>query len=89
MAIDFSSKCEILSELWMNYRADEDFGDFIEYNDLGLPMAYMVHSSLVTPLDEARVLIEETYSLLINALNVPEDNDFTTLNELFKAASEE
>lgn len=86
--IDFSSKCEILSELWMNYRHDENFEDFIEYNDMGLPMSYMVHSKLVTPSDEARALIEETYNLLISALNIPEDNEFTSLNELFKAAEE-
>lgn len=89
MAIDFFSQCEILAELWMNYRQDDNFADFVEYNDLGLPLAYMVHTELVTPSNEARALIEETYLLLLNALNIPEDNSFTNLNNLFKAADKE
>lgn len=89
MAINFSNKCEILSELWMNYRKDENFEDFIEYNDMGLPLAYFIHTNLVTPLDEARVFIEETYNLFISALGINEDNEYTTLNDLFKAAGDE
>jgi hypothetical protein len=28
---------EILADLWINYKYDDEFEDFIEYNDLGLP----------------------------------------------------
>jgi hypothetical protein len=34
----FDNKISILAELWMNYRDDEELQDFIEYNDLGLPL---------------------------------------------------
>ena len=48
----FSSKCEILGELWLKYRADyPDLEDFIEYNDLGLPIAYAIANDIVKPLD--------------------------------------
>ncbi len=43
----FDNKVSILAELWMNYRDDEQLKDFIEYNDLGLPMAYFLMNELV------------------------------------------
>lgn len=89
MATAFSSKCEILSELWMNYRADEDFSDFIEYNDMGLPLAYFIHTGVVTPLDEAHKYVDETFDLLIAAVGVDPEQEFTTLNDLFQAADKE
>lgn len=88
MAIDFSDKCNILAELWMNYRQDEDFEDFISYNDMGLPLAYFIHTELVTPSEEAGKYIEETYNLFIAALGIEEDNNLTTLNELFRFVSQ-
>lgn len=88
MPIDFLNKCEILSELWMNYRHDENFEDFVEYNDMGLPLAYFVHTEMVQPTDEAKGYIEETYNLFIAAIGIDLDNEYTTLNELFKAAGE-
>ena len=88
MAINFSNKCDILSELWMNYKTDEQFEDFIEYNDMGLPLAYFIHTSLVEPSDEAKGYVEETYNLLLAAIDVEEDNEFTTLNDLFRFVAE-
>lgn len=32
----FENRCNILSELWIEYRHEEDFKDFVSYNDLGL-----------------------------------------------------
>ena len=48
---DFSSVCEILSELYANYKDEEDFADFIGFNDIGLPLAYFQHENLssITP----------------------------------------
>ena len=40
--VDLADKAGVLAELWINYRDDEDFTDFIEYNDIGLPLAYFV-----------------------------------------------
>ena len=67
MATDFSTKISILSDLWINYRTDNDFKDFIEYNDLGLPLGYLVNTELATVTDQGRMYIEETYNLLCAA----------------------
>lgn len=81
MANDFSNKISILSELWMNYRDDEDLQDFIEYNDLGLPMAYLLMNELVLPTDKSELYINETYDLLVGALGVP-DKNWDSLDEM-------
>ncbi len=75
------NKVTILAELWMNYREDEDLQDFIEYNDLGLPMAYLLMNELVLPTDKSALYIDETYDLLVGALGVP-DKNWDSLDEM-------
>ena len=77
----FDNKITILAELWMNYRDDEDLQDFVEYNDLGLPLAYFLMNELVLPTKQAELYIDETYNLLIASLQV-EDVEWTSLDEL-------
>ena len=77
----FSSKCIILGELWLNYRDDEEFIDFVEYNDLGLPLAYLLAEGIVQSNNKAEVFVSETWDLLIEALGI-EDTGFQNLDEM-------
>jgi hypothetical protein len=70
----FSNKCEVLGELWLKYRSEEEFEDFIEYNDLGLPIAYAIANNIVKSTDMAKSFIEETFDLLLAALDLEDDN---------------
>jgi hypothetical protein len=71
----------------MNYREDEGLQDFIEYNDLGLPLAYFLYNELVLPTKQSEIYIEETFSLLVAALDV-EDVGFESLDEMLGSANE-
>jgi hypothetical protein len=84
---DIESKCRILGKLWMDYRDDSEFIDFIEYNDLGLPMAYLVDSDLVKMTNKGEIFVEETFELFLQSLKI-EDTGFTDLEEVLEAASE-
>lgn len=87
---DYKTKCTILADLWMNYRDEKEFEDFIEYNDLGLPMAYMLYEGLVEEITETgQIYINETFSLLITALNIKEEEieDGTSLDSLLEMAA--
>lgn len=75
------NKCRILAELWMDYRDEEEFQDFIQYNDLGLPLAYAMAEGIVERSDLASNFINEAYDILLSALGV-EDTGFDTLNDL-------
>jgi hypothetical protein len=77
----FENKITILAELWMNYRDDEELQDFIEYNDLGLPLAYFLMNEIVLPTNQAEVYINETYDLFIASLTV-EDKEWKSLDEI-------
>jgi len=85
MTTDFSNKISILAELWMNYRDDDHLDDFIEYNDLGLPMAYLLMNEIVLPSDQSEMYINETFDLLLAALTV-KDSGFESLDELLGSA---
>ena len=77
----FSSQCAILGELWLNYRDDEEFKDFVDYNDLGLPLAYAIDAKIVDPTPIAEKFVEESFNLLLAALEI-EDEGFEDLNEV-------
>jgi len=77
----FENKCAILSEVWMGYRGDKRFQDFVDYNDIGLPLAFLIDEELVRAEPQAKVMVEETFDLLIAAVGV-EDTGFDSLDEL-------
>ena len=85
MTTNFSKRCEILSDLWMNYRTDEQLTDFIEYNDMGLPLAYFINTKVVEPTTTSEIYIGETWDLFIEALGI-QDTGFENLDQMMKAA---
>jgi hypothetical protein len=87
MATSYENKCAILSELWLNYRDDEDFVDFVEYNDLGLPLAYALDAKIVESTPMAQGYIEETFDLLLAGLEIEEDTGFESIDELLEDES--
>jgi hypothetical protein len=81
----YSNQLAILSDLWLNYRQDETFTDFVEYNDIGLPLAYVIHNDIVKSTDTAQKFVSETFELLIAGLDI-EDTGFDTMEELLSEA---
>jgi hypothetical protein len=82
---DFSDMCDILGELYSNYKEDKNFKDFIEFNDLGLPLAYLTSENLCEPSDDGVRYITETWELFLAGLKMP-DNGFETLEQLLEIA---
>jgi hypothetical protein len=81
-----SSQAEILAELWVNYKSEPEFEDFVSYNDLGLPLAYAIAYGIVEPTELSEKFIGETWALLLEAYSV-EDTGFDSLDELFDVKS--
>jgi hypothetical protein len=82
------NKAGILSELWMNYRDDVEFADFIDYNDLGLPLAYAIANGIVELTPKANDFIAETFDLLLASLGI-EDTGFETIDDVLDLDIEE
>jgi len=80
--LESTKKCEILNELWLKYRHDESFEDFIDYNDLGLPIAVLVAEEIMSMTPRAEIYLQETWDLFIAALDI-EDKEYVSLDEMF------
>jgi hypothetical protein len=78
---DFTKVCEILGTLYANYKEDEEFKDFIDFNDLGLPLAYFVTENLCEVSDDGARYITETWTLFVQSLDL-EDIGFETLDQM-------
>lgn len=78
---DFSSICKILGELYSNHKEDVVFQNFIEYNDLGLPLAYMVTEGLATPSKRGIKYITETWKMFLDNFGI-QDTGYTSLNNV-------
>ena len=88
MVTDFENQASILAKLYMNYKDDVQFEDFVEYNDVGLPLAYLMSEGLSIPTDDGVRYIQETWELFLGGLNI-EDTGFETLEDVFEVISEE
>lgn len=87
MTTPFETKVDMLADLWLNFRGEEEFEDFIEYNDLGLPLSYMLMTEMVSYDgidDNARKMIDETFSLLLAGFDIDEDTGFNSLEDLLE-----
>jgi hypothetical protein len=77
----FENKCIILADLWLNYRNDDNFDDFIQYNDMGLPLAYALSEGIVKGTELSDKFIDETFDLLLRAIGI-EDTGFENLDDV-------
>lgn len=77
----FEKQASILSELWIQYKGEEEFEDFFEYNDLGLPLAFAFAQGIVTHTAALEQYIGETWKLFLEGLEV-EDSEYESLNDL-------
>jgi hypothetical protein len=80
----FETMCSILAELWSNYRQDKELQDFVEYNDLGLPLAFLIDASLVDASPIAKDYVVETWQIFLAALGLENDIEWKSLEQIFK-----
>lgn len=78
---DFNDQITILAQLYANYKEDKGFKDFVEFNDLGLPLAYFTAEGLAVPSEDGMRYISETFELFVGSLGI-DDTGFTSLEEM-------
>ena len=74
-------RVEILAELWMDYRDEEYFADFMTYADLGLPLSYLLRENVVTRNPETDRFIGDTWEMFLSLVAL-EDTGFETLGDV-------
>lgn len=95
MSTDYMSKVNVLATFWIDFSAEEglegfdgsfeDLFDFVEYSDVGLPLAYMEANEIATPTQQGRDFIDQTFAGLLSLLGVSDDG-FESLEEMLKKA---
>jgi len=71
--MDYADKTGLLGQLWIDYRDDENFSLFMEYNDIGLPLSYVVAEGLVPELTKlGEDYVDETIVMLFKLLEITE-----------------
>ena len=89
---NFETVCGILGELYTNYKDSKEFRSFVEFNDLGLPLAFLTSQGLVVELsDDGRRYVIDTFDMFIGSLKVDHEDimEGMTLDELLEIASSE
>ena len=73
--MELANKAGIIGQLWIEFRNDEDFTAFMEYNDLGCPLAYMVAEGLIKELSPVgEEMLEETFEMFLQLINITEED---------------
>ena len=80
-ATTFEKKALILGQLWINFKAEDEWVDFFVYNDLGLPLAFAFAEGIINQTPTLEQYINETWDLFIEGLGV-QDTGFEHIEEL-------
>ena len=79
----FESKALILGQLWINFKTDDEWVDFMVYNDLGLPLAFAFAKGIVNHTPTLEQYINETWDLFIEGLDI-EDIGFESIEDILE-----
>lgn len=79
--MDFADKTGILGQLWIDFREDDNFKAFMDYNDIGVPMAYFIAEGLVNPTPLGEQYVEESIDMMFKLLDINEE-DVDGLHEI-------
>ena len=89
----FSSKCQVLGELWLYYKEDavknENWADFFRWADVALPLSYVVWQGIAVLSDEdndGQRFINEAYDVFCQMIGIDKDIDYPTLGDAFGAS---
>ena len=78
-------KLEILSFIFVNHENyDDQFEDFVSFNDLGLPLAYAAHEKIIELTSKSEKLIEDTWVSLLEMFEI-EDTGFDSIDEILNS----
>lgn len=78
----FDVRCEILGDMWVNHKNEEGLQDFIDYNDIGLPLAFATAEGICTITDKGKRFVNETFELLLETLEITEDAGYESFDDL-------
>lgn len=81
---EFENRVAILAELWTSYRNIKEWQDFFDYNDIALPLAFMIDQKIVEANEVGIRYIDETWELLCETLTLDSKESYDDLEEMIE-----
>ncbi len=78
----FDTQCEILADLWLNYRTEEEVIPLFEYFDMGFPLAFAHNQGIVKLEPVAIAMLGDCWNGVLQAFGHEEDTGFSDLGEM-------
>jgi hypothetical protein len=88
-------KCALIEEFIREYGSQsfsiysKEYIEFLQYNDLGVPIAQSVCYGLVDLTDEGEMLVEETWNNLCKMVNTDPEYKYDSIFEMGEAEDNE
>ena len=85
--MDLKTKAQIIVDFAYRFTDSDnkDFQYFLDYNDLGIPLAVTIINELCEINDKGMKVFEETYALLLVELKVPDIyKEYNELDEILE-----
>ena len=80
--MDLLQKSNIISEFTERYKGDQDFKDFFDYHDLGVPMAIAFINEYVNITTNGIDIINETYLEICDIYGADYEDEYENLDDL-------
>ena len=79
---DFSKQVEILGQFYMSARDNKEMSEFMEFNDIGLPLSYLASEGLCDISEDGKKYVAESWEMFLLAMGIT-DEGFENLGEIF------
>jgi len=86
MTTPFSKRVEILSDLYMEYYVD--YEQFIEDNDLGVPLAVLITLGCATASATGIEMINQSFDSFCELLDIDNHGEYEDIDSMIEFANE-
>lgn len=81
--MELKDKAEIIIQFTQDSFDDEQYDDFFDYNDLGVPLAVAVFNELVILTSEGIKLFNETWEDLCKLFDRDPEQEYSSIDDLY------
>ena len=74
-------KADIIAEFVVENIGNDDYEDFFNFNDLGIPLSLSLKHNLCTLTDDGVEIINETYSDLCSYVDIDDTYEYKTVDD--------
>ena len=84
--MDIYQKAKIVVQFTEELRETNEYTDFFEYHDLGVPFAIGLLNEMISISEKGEELIEETFNHICDEYGVDRNSDYEDLEDLIYGA---